>query len=338
MPTFRHSPRDRLHAVAVLMALIGVAGILLFFVLGSGVTALQAPGVVQTTEIKIAPEISGRLARLAVVQGQGVRKGDDLADLANPELSAALVLAKAQTGEARAARDRIYAGVRAEQVAILEREIETDRSNLLLAEQQFARKSILAADGFAPRQDLDEATAAVGAARAKLAAAQETYRAAHLGPTREELAIADAKVENADAAANVIAARVAKLRLRAPADGIVAVVVAEPGEAIVPGQPVMTLEATGRQWVSFNLREDQFEGLRIGSPIELLPLGADNKISARVAEIIARGEFATWRAARVVGDHDLNTFVIRADPISPASDALQAGMSVLLKPTAHHLQ
>jgi len=305
-------------------------------VLGSGVTALRAPGVVQTTEIKIAPEISGRLARLAVVQGQNVRKGDDLAELANPELSAALVLAKAQAGEARAARDRVYAGIRAEQVAILAREIETDRSNLTFAEQQFARKSILAADGFAPRQDLDEATAAVGAARAKLAAAQETYQAAHLGPTREELAIADAKVENADAAAEVIAARVAKLRLRAPADGIVAVIVAEPGEAIIPGQPVMTLEATGRQWVSFNLREDQFDGLRIGSPIELLPLGTENKISARVAEIVGRGEFATWRAARVVGDHDLNTFLIRADPIAPASEALQAGMSISLKPAAHN--
>jgi HlyD family secretion protein len=233
MPPLRHSPRDRIHAVAVLMALIGVAGILVFFIVGSGVTAvLRAPGVVQSTEIKVAPEISGRLNRLAVVQGQNVRKGDDLAELANPELNAALVLAKAGAGEARAARDRVYAGIRAEQVAILAREIETDRSNLLFAEQQFARKSILAADGFTPRQDLDEATAAVGAARAKLAAAQETYQAAHLGPTREELAIADAKVKNADAQVEVIAARVAKLRLRAPADGVVAVVVAEPGEAI----------------------------------------------------------------------------------------------------------
>ena len=338
MPPRRHSPRDRIHAVAVLLALVGVAGILVFFVLGSGVTVLRAPGVVQTTEIKIAPEISGRLGRLAVVPGQSVRKGDDLAELANPELNAALVLAQAQSGEARAARNRVYAGIRAEQVAILAREIETDRSNLLFAEQQFARKSILAADGFAPRQDLDEATAAVGAARAKLAATQETYQAAHLGPTREELAIADAKVENADAAVEVIAARVAKLRLRAPADGIVAVIVAEPGEAIIPGQPVMTLESAGRQWVSFNLREDQFDGLRIGSPIELLPLGTENKISARVAEIVARGEFATWRAARVVGDHDLNTFLIRADPIAPTSDRLQPGMSVSLKPTGHDVQ
>ena len=336
MPPRRHSPRDRIHTVAVLMALVGVAGIVLFFVLDSGVTALRAPGVVQTTEIKIAPEISGRLARLAVVQGQNVKKGDDLAELSNPELSAALVLAKAQAGEARAARDRVYAGIRAEQVAILAREIETDRSNLTFAEQQFARKSILAADGFAPRQDLDEATAAVGAARAKLAAAQETYQAAHLGPTREELAIADAKVENADAAAEVIAARVAKLRLRAPADSIVAVIVAEPGEAIIPGQPVMTLEATGRQWVSFNLREDQFDGLRISAAIELTPLGGDQQIEARVDEVIPRGEFATWRAARVVGDHDLNTFVLRADPIKPTSEAMQPGMSISLKPAANN--
>jgi len=35
---------------------------------------------------------------------------------------------------------------------------------------------------------------------------------------------------------------------------------------------------------------------------------------------------------RVVGDHDLNTFVLRADPVGPTSEALQPGMSVWLKP------
>lgn len=136
-----HNLEERLHMFAVLVALAGVAGIVLFFVLGSGVTAPRTPGVVQTTEIKVAPEISGRLARFAVAQGQSVRQGDDLVELLNPELSASLILAKAQAGEARAARDRVYAGIRAEQVAILEREIETSSSNLLYAEQQFARKS-----------------------------------------------------------------------------------------------------------------------------------------------------------------------------------------------------
>jgi HlyD family secretion protein len=83
----------------------------------------------------------------------------------------------------------------------------------------------------------------MSAMRAKLESAESAFQAAHLGPIREELAIADAKVRQAAAAASVMAARVAKLSIPAPQDGAVALLVGEPGEAIVPGQPVMTLQA-----------------------------------------------------------------------------------------------
>ena len=38
------------------------------------------------------------------------------------------------------------------------------------------------------------------------------------------------------------------------------------------------------------------------------------RIEARVTELRPFGEFATWRAARAVGDHDLNSFRLRLDP------------------------
>ena len=320
------------HTIAAVAALFGAVGILLFLIVGSGVVAQRSPGVVHSTEIRVAPEISGRLARFAVTRAEGRRfAAHEFLELVSPERSAALVLANAQLDEARAGRDRIYAGIRKERVDVLEREIETNKSNLLYAEQEFARKSRLAADSFASRQDLDKAAAAVATARAKLAAAEKTYEAAHLGPTREELAIADAKVENAAMSVSVIAAQVAKLKILAPTDGVIAVIVAEPGEAIIPGQPVLTMEATGRRWTSFNLREDQFGELRIGSPVDLLLAGGVDRIAARVTEIIPRGEFAVWRAARVVGDHDLNTFLLRADPIDTTDGELQPGMTVWLQ-------
>jgi HlyD family secretion protein len=99
----------------------------------------------------------------------------------------------------------------------------------------------------------------------------------------------------------------------------------------------MTLEAAGRRWAAFNSREDQFGDLLIGARVELLTANGNDRIEARIAEIIPRGEFATWRAARVVGDHDLNTFVLRADPVG-ASPALQPGMSAWLKPASHTVQ
>jgi len=64
-----------------------------------------------------------------------------------------------------------------------------------------------------------------------------------------------------------------------------------------------------------------------------MPASGDAPISARIDEIFPRGEFATWRAARAVGDYDLNTFLIRADLVGDG-DMLQPGMSVWLKPSA----
>jgi multidrug resistance efflux pump len=311
----------------VVAALAAAAGILIFLIVKPGIVGQRAPGVVQSTEIKIAPEISGRLAQFAVAPGQNVHRGDTLAELSNPELEAALVLATAQLGQARAERDRIYAGPRQEEVDTRQRDIEMAEANLLYTHQQFGRSAKLAADGFASRQDLDKVTAAVDTALANLSSAKERYQAARLGPTREQRAIADAKVESAAAAVAVVAARVDKLRIRAPSAGTVALLVAEPAEAIVLGQPIMTLQAAAFPWATFNLREDQLDDLRVGSRVELMSANGSARVDARIAEITPRGEFATWRAARAVGDHDLNTFLIRVDPVAEA-EGFQPGMTV----------
>ena len=41
----------------------------------------------------------------------------------------------------------------------------------------------------------------------------------------------------------------------------------------------------------------------------------------------AGAAFAVWRAVRAVGDHDLNSFLVRADP-STETPSLEPGMTV----------
>ena len=125
--------------------------------------------MVRQTEIRIAPEITGRLASIEVRAGQAVRKGDLLAVLSNPELAASLGEAKAAAKSAKAQRDDVYSGVRAEEVAILAQSVRTAEANLLFAEQQDVRSVALAARDFASRQQLDERNAALTKARADLA-------------------------------------------------------------------------------------------------------------------------------------------------------------------------
>jgi multidrug resistance efflux pump len=54
--------------------------------------------------------------------------------------------------------------------------------------------------------------------------------------------------------------------VRAPADGVVSVIVAEVGENIRAGQPVLAIEGTGKQWLSFNVRPLLVAGLP-GGPL-----------------------------------------------------------------------
>jgi multidrug resistance efflux pump len=284
-------------------------------------------GMVRTTEIKIAPEVSGRIATLPAKAGQRVAAGAVVATLSNPELAASVEEARAAVGQARAQRDHVYAGVRQEQVDIAAREVDKAKADLTLAEEQLQRTSHVAGAGYASKQNLDEAQAGVAAARANLVQMQAELAAAQHGPTAEDRASADAAVTAAEASLAVLERRLEKLQLRAPVDGVVQTVVAELGEATVPGRTVFTLTATAEPWFSFNIREDALRGVDIGTTLTLTASGRSEPIAAKVTELRRLGDFATWRAARAVGDHDLNTFAVRADPAAPV-DGLEPGMTV----------
>jgi HlyD family secretion protein len=290
-------------------------------------TPSPIPGLVHVTEIKIAPEVSGRLKLFHVAAHDVVHQGEVLAELDNPELAAAVIEAKASLDLARANRDHIYAGLRQELVDILAHDVDKATANLGYAQQQLRRIAALASRDNASRQDLDRATAAVSEDQAELAAAQQRLAAGRAGPTLEERNLADAEVALAEAALTSLERRWDKTRLMAPVDGIVQVLVAEPGEAILPGQPVMTVVAARERWVTFNVREDRLRGLDIGTTLDLVA-GGGKTIAARVTEIRGLGEFATWRAARATGDHDLNAFLVRADPV--ASGELEPGTTLWL--------
>jgi len=92
------------------------------------------------------------------------------------------------------------------------------------------------------------------------------------------------------------------------------------------------LTATAEPWFSFNIREDTLAGIDIGTALTLTASGNARPIPAQVTELRRLGDFATSRAARAVGDHDLNTFAVRADPCGPV-DGLEPGMTVWISET-----
>jgi HlyD family secretion protein len=312
----------------VAIPLVLVAGVLV------SVRRSESPativGIVRATEIRVEPEVNGQLVSIAVEKGAHVRMGDVLARLSAVELTAQADQARAALASATASRNNVYAGVRREQVDSLKAAIAKASARLDFVQAQLTRTSTLARQSFESQQSLDQAENDAASARADVAEVQANYDAAVAGPTREERAIADAQVQAAAAAVAVLERRLDKMVLRAPADGVVSVIAAEVGENVRAGQPILMVEAAGKQWLSFNAREDHLGGLTIGQTVSVIRNGADDMVKSVITELRPLGVFATWQAERVIGDHDRNTLRLRLDP-QRGSAGLEPGMTVWIQ-------
>lgn len=313
----------------VAIALVLAAGVLIYSLRGSG-SAVTIVGVVRATEVRVEPEVNGQLVSIAVEKGARVHAGDVLAKLSAVELTAQADQARAALASATANRNNVHAGVRREQVDSLKAEIAKANARLEYVQAQLKRTSTLASQNFESQQVLDQAENDAASARADVAKAQANYDAAVAGPTREERAIADAQVLAASAAVAVLERRLEKTILHAPADGVVSVIAAEVGENIRAGQPILMVEASGKQWLSFNVREDHLSGLTVGETVGVARNGADGAVKSVVTELRPLGVFATWQAERVIGDHDRNTLRLRLDPKGELA-GLEPGMTVWIE-------
>jgi HlyD family secretion protein len=129
----------------------------------------------------------------------------------------------------------------------------------------------------------------------------------------------------------VLERQLEKTVLRAPADGVVSVVVAEVGENVRAGERVVVIEETGKQWLSFNVQEDLLHGLTVGAKLDVGRPGAQEAAPAVVSELVPLGPFATWQAERAIGDHDRNTLRLRLD-LQGDQTGFDPGMTVWLVP------
>jgi HlyD family secretion protein len=321
--------RKTRRATIVAIVLVLLAGALIYFERRPG-SSTAIVGVVRATEVRVEPEVNGQLMSIAVEKGAHVHAGAVLAKLSAVELTAQADQARAALASVTANRNNVYVGVRREQVDSLKAAIAKASARLEYVQAQLTRTSTLARESFESQQALDQAENDVASARADVAEAQANYDAAVAGPTREERAIADAQVQAAAAAVTVLERRLEKMILRAPADGVISVIAAEVGENVRPGQPILMVEAAGRQWLSFNAREDHLDGLTIGKTVSVMRDGADGVIKSVITELRPLGIFATWQAERVIGDHDRNTLRLRLDPEGKSS-GLEPGMTVWIE-------
>ncbi len=174
-PMGANSSRRPLALLALVVG-IGSAAFIAYRLQATAAPSAPILGVVHQTEIHIAPEMSGRMTSFRVSAGQTVHKGDILAVLSSPELTAAVEEARANLATATANRANVDAGVRKEEVDTAAQDVRIAEANLVLARLQHSRTATLAIKDFASKQQLDETSAALTSAEANLSQLQSGLR------------------------------------------------------------------------------------------------------------------------------------------------------------------
>jgi HlyD family secretion protein len=317
-----------------LPAAIGIAALIIFLIYSTWMISrpepLEVQGEVEATQIKVASKLIGRIDSLAVHKGDAVKRGQLLFMLQSPETEAKLEQANAALTGAKAQSNKANTGAQAEDIqAAYDTYLKAEAASEL-AQKTLQRITNLYNDGVVPAQKHDEAETNYKAARETASAAKAMWIKAKNGTRIEDKETASAMVARAEGAINEIKSYVNETSIYAPMDGEVANIIAESGELVPAGYPVITLANLNDCWVTFNLREDLLASIKKGSVFTaVFPALGKKEIKLKVSYINALGSFATWNATKTTGDFDMKTFEVHAVPVEKV-DGLRPGMSALV--------
>ncbi len=289
-------------------------------------TPMLIQGTVECTTYKASSKVPGRIDCMKVSQGERVEKGQLLYVLSTPELDAKLQQAEAVKSAASALDAAAVAGARTQQIEAAQNMWEKAQAGLELARKTYERVKNLYDQGVVPAQKLDEASANYEAMKATAQAAKAQYTMARDGARKEAAA---AKVRQAEGAVNEVESYINDAMVYSPVTGEVSTIIAEQGELVGSGYPVVAILDTSDMWVTFNVKETLLPHIKVGTRMTgyIPALGYDTEFE--VTYIAVQADFATWAATRTQGGFDIRTFAVKARPVGGVM-TLRPGMSVLV--------
>jgi len=318
----------------ILLAVLGFVIIVIavafigYFFIDRPSKAIQ--GQVEVTEYRVSSKVPGRILELRVKEGDYVKVGDTLAIIDSPEVRAKMLQAQSAADGAAALELKARNGARKEQIQGAYQLLQQANAGLEIAEKSYKRVQRLFDEGVVSAQKRDEALANFKALEAQQKAAQSQYDMAVNGARQEEKLAAKSQSEMAQGAITEVNAYINETVQTAQMEGEVAEIYPEAGELVGTGFPIMSIAVMDDAWGVFNVREDQLNGLNIGSEITVLIPAFNKEVTMKVFHLKDQGSYAVWKATKASGQYDKKSFEMKARPTEKI-EGLRPGMSLIIK-------
>jgi membrane fusion protein (multidrug efflux system) len=257
--------RLRLVLLVVIPLIALVAGS--YFYLMSGRYISTDNAYIGAQKVLITPDISGKIAKVTVTEGQRVSAGDALIEIDPEPFRIAVAMTQARLDSVKIDFDNLKANL-----ASTTRRIALARETIDLKQRDFDRKNTLLANRTGSQVDVDNSQTAVVAAKTQLEMLQQQEQAFR----NQLLGNPDLPIEKYPPHAQAAAALDQAKRdldhtvLRAPIAGMATQVSSiQMGRYVTAGTPVFSLIDDTRPWIDANPKETDITHLRIGQLVSI---------------------------------------------------------------------
>jgi len=301
---------------------------------------VRVSGQIEATDVRVAPQVGGRVLELRVAEGDRVKAGDLVARLDATDAELGLERAKANLEQAEAQLRLVVAGPRAEdvrqaeaQVAAAGTEVRAADAELAAATADVERFEKLLASSSGSRKQRDDAvtrrevaSARAQGARDHVRAARETLARLRAGSRPEDVEAARARASAARAEIATWQKAIADANVPAPIAGVVSEKLAEAGELLQPRAPLAVVTDLDNVWANVYVDEPVVPRIRLGQPAMLFTDAGGPGIAGTVSYISSKAEF-TPRNVQTAEDRSRLVYRVKVSVRNP-DGVLKAGMPV----------
>jgi multidrug resistance efflux pump len=258
----KSKPKRPANPIRLLTLVVLVIAVVLFVygLIADRLTPYTDQAAVQAYVVTLAPDVSGRVTTVNVVDNQSVKAGAVLFAIDPERYQIAVEAAEAQLAGAGQA-----VGSSTASLAAAEARLVVSEATLANNRKQTARVFELVQSGVRRRADGDEARAVLNTSIADVNRARAEVEAARrsLGPQGAD----NPQIRQAQAALHKARRDLADTVVRAPSNGAVTNLQLAAGRFVGSGQTALTFIDSDALWIESQLRENALEHIKIGNPV-----------------------------------------------------------------------
>ncbi len=255
-----------------------------------------ALGTLERDRIAHTATVNEVIVALPITPGNLVTKGTILVKLDDTLQKAQVAKAQAEVAQAEANLEKLQSGARKEEIADEQAKVSGARAKLVESEANYVRAKDLTKKDLASKATLDQTLALRDSSIANLKSAKERLLVLTNGTREEDLRIAEASLEVANAILASELKKLADLTIIATRDGILDNLPWNLGERVTKGSPVAIILAGKAPFARIYVPEPYRVKVKIGDNLVIHIDGIEKSLTGRLRWIATEPAFTPYYA------------------------------------------